>query len=157
MPMISKKKIEELAQERLNEIGAFLVDIHIDEYNKILVEIDSDNGVSINDCISVSRNIEHNLDREEEDFELTVTSSGLDKPLKILRQYQKNIGKEIEVTTTDGNKIQGTLKEVSPEHITIEVETKEKVEGKKKKQTITTQHQLSFNNIKQTKLIIKFK
>ena len=157
MPMISKKKIETLAQECLDEIGAFLVDINIDEHNKILVEIDSDTGVSINDCVSVSRNIEHNLDREEEDFELTVTSCGLNKPFKILRQYQKNIGKEVEVSTNEGKQLQGTLLNVSPDSITIETQTKEKIEGKKKKQLITKQHHINFDDIKQTKLIIKFK
>ncbi len=155
--MISKQKIENLAQERLSEIGAFLVNISIDEQNKILVEIDADNGVSINDCVSVSRNIEHNLDREAEDFELTVTSCGLDKPFKILRQYEKNIGKEVEVKTNSGEQIQGVLLEVSPEQIIVQTQTKERIEGKKKKQTVVKQHHINFDNIKQTKLIIKFK
>ncbi len=155
--MISKQKIENLAQERLNEIGAFLVNINIDEQNKILVEIDADNGVSINDCVSVSRNIEHNLDREIEDFELTVTSCGLDKPFKILRQYEKNIGKEVEVKTTNGEQIQGVLLEVSPQQIVLQTQIKERVERKKKKQTVVKQHHINFDNIKQTKLIIKFK
>jgi ribosome maturation factor RimP len=88
--MISKEKVLELIEERFNELnnGLFLVELAISKTNKIRVEIDKhQGGVSIQDCMSVSRNVEHNLDREDEDFEIEVTSAGLDKPLRVLFLY----------------------------------------------------------------------
>ena len=93
--MLKKKIIEELALERINELdkGLFIVEIAISSNNVIQVELDVEDGnVAINDCVSVSRNIEHNLDREEQDFELSVSSAGLDKPFRVLQQYTKNVG-----------------------------------------------------------------
>ena len=91
--MIPKKRIIELAQERINELdnGNYLVDVSVSAKNVILVKMDNLNqGVSIKDCVSVSRNIEHNLDREKQDFELKVSSPGLDQPFMVHEQYLKN-------------------------------------------------------------------
>ena len=93
--MISVDKIQKIAEEKLAESTNFIVDIAVKSGNKIIVLLDNDNGVSIGDCVAMSRHIEASLDREADDFELNVMSPGLSEPFKILRQYQKNIGKLI--------------------------------------------------------------
>ena len=92
--MISKKKVAKLIEERIEELdnGLFVVNLHINAANVIFVELDKYEGnVSVQDCMSVSRNVEHNLDREEQDFELQVSSAGLDKGLRVFPQYTKNV------------------------------------------------------------------
>jgi ribosome maturation factor RimP len=158
--MISKKKVLELAEERMNELncGLFVVDLTISSTNVIHLELDKTEGyVSINECMSVSRNIEHNLDRESADFELHVSSAGLDKPLRVLAQYTKNIGREVKVVTTDGKKQEGLLIAASEKELTLETSRKEKLEGKKKKELIVEQHVFPMNQIKETKIVISFK
>ena len=109
------------------------------------------------DCISVSRNIEHNLDREEEDFELSVTSAGLDKGLRVFPQYKKNIGREVDVKLVDGGEINGKMIDATPEQIVVQTTRKEKIEGKKKKEVIVEDHVLPMNKVKETKIVISFK
>lgn len=158
--MISKDTVIKLAQERIDELdnGTFLVDVTISLGNKILVEIDNQNGgSSIKDCVSVSRNIEHNLDREIEDFELEVGSAGLLKPFRVMQQYYKNIGKEVKVVLTPIGSKEGVLVAVDEEKITIETSEKIKIEGKKKKELVVKQEEIPFNQIKETKIIISFK
>jgi ribosome maturation factor RimP len=157
--MIEKQTIVKLAQQRIDELnnGTFLVDVNVSAGNKIMVEIDNvSGGVSINDCVSVSRNIEHNLDREAQDFELEVSSPGLTKPFKVMQQYQKNIGKEVKVVLSPIGSKEGTLVSVSDEKIELETTTKVRVEGKKKKELVTTKTEIPFNQIKETKIILSF-
>jgi ribosome maturation factor RimP len=158
--MISKKKIEELAQERIDELNRdlFIVEINISASNSIRVEIDSAVGnIAIEDCISVSRNIEHNLDREEQDFELQVSSPGLDKPFRVVQQYKKNVGREVKLTAINGTKLEGLLKSANDKGVIIETTRKERLEGKKKKVTIEEEHSFAYDEIKETKIIITFK
>jgi ribosome maturation factor RimP len=158
--MIKRETIQELAQERMDEMdnGTYLVDIIISNTNQIVVEIDNINGgSSVEDCIRVSRNIEHNLDREVEDFELQVTTPGLSNAFKVHQQYVKNIGRNVKVVFKDIGSIEGKLIEVNDEDIVIETETKEKIEGKKKKELVIKQHPILIENIKETKIIISFK
>jgi ribosome maturation factor RimP len=155
--MITTEQINNLITDKLNEKECFVVELEIREGNNILLEVDSLKGVSIQDCIDLSRAIEHNLDREEEDFELHVSSAGLDKPLRVKEQYVKNIGRKVKVVTIEGSKIEGELKEVEEEAIVVEYSYKERIEGKKKKQKITKQEKILFNNIKETTIIISFK
>ncbi|MFN3917395.1 MAG: ribosome assembly cofactor RimP [Flavobacteriales bacterium] len=158
--MISTDRIKALAEERLAELdkGLFIVEISVSPTNQISVEIDSfEGGVSISDCVSVSRNIEHNLDREVEDFELQVSSPGLTNSFKIMTQYYKNVGKPVKVLLMDGSKIEGELVRVTEEAIVLKTEEKVRVEGKKKKELVVTEHELSFNQIKETKKVILFK
>ena len=158
--MISKKEVEALIDERIAELdnGLFVVELSISATNVITVELDKHDGsVAVADCMSVSRNVEHNLDREEQDFEITVSSAGLDKPFRVLAQYQKNIGRDVKVKLNDAGKIEGALIEVTEDWIVIENSRKEKIEGKKKKEVIVEQHKLTFDMIKETKIIISFK
>ncbi len=158
--MISQKKVEELVLQRIQELdnGIFIVEISVNQGNVIHVEIDKHEGfVSINDCMSISRNVEHNLDREVEDFEINVSSSGLDKGLRILPQYVKNIGKKVKVKLNNGKKIEGKLTDANKEAITLQTTRKERIEGKKKKETIVEDINLPMSDIKETKIVISFK
>lgn len=156
--MISKKRVLELIDQRFEELGngLFLVDISISKSNSIKVEIDKhEGGVSVSDCMAVSRNVEHNLDREEEDFEIHVSSAGIDRPFKILPQYVKNIGRTVEVLLKDGVKIEGVLINASEKELTIE--TSEIVKIEKKKQTVVEQKTFAMDQISETKIVITFK
>ncbi|HKL07402.1 MAG TPA: ribosome assembly cofactor RimP [Bacteroidales bacterium] len=155
--MISKEKIETIIAGVVHEKNAYVVDLKVDPSNKIMLELDSIDGFTIDDCVEVSRIIEQNLDRDKEDFALEVSTPGLSSPFKVWQQYKKNIGEEVESILTDGKKIKGTLTDVDEEKVIVEETKKMKVEGKKKKQTITEKHQLPFENIKSTKIVIKFK
>jgi ribosome maturation factor RimP len=158
--MLNREYIIELAEERIAELnkGLFIVDLRIGENNIIMLEIDSEIGsVSIDDCVRVSRNIEHNLDREEQDFELHVSSAGLDRPLRVTRQYPKNVGRELKVKTEDGRKIEALLVAADDQGIVLKTERKEKIEGKKKKEVIVEEIPLKYTEIKEAKVVISFK
>lgn len=160
MIMISKSKVEELVNERIAELnnGLFIVDISISDSNSINVELDKhEGGVSVNDCISVSRNVEHNLDREEEDFELHVSSAGIDRPLRVLPQYIKNIGRTVDLKLKDGRKNSGILKSADASKLVIETSKMEKLEGKKKKELVVENFEYPLSEIKETKIVITFK
>lgn len=158
--MINKKKIQALIQERIEELnnGLFVVSLTISSGNDIQVELDKhEGGVTVQDCISVSRNVEHNLDREEQDFSINVSSAGLDKGLRVFPQYVKNIGREVKVKLNEGGKLEGKLIDAQKHQITIETTRKERIEGKKKKETIIENHEIPMIEIKETKIIISFK
>lgn len=158
--MIDKAVIQELLDQKIEETGEkfFIVDLNINGANKITVELDhEENPVSIEDCIQFSRQIEGNLDREEQDFELEVASAGLSNPFKVHKQYIKNIGRTVKLLLKSGKTVEGELKEVTNDLINIEYTKREKVEGKKKKVDVTVNEEYSFNDINQTKLVITFK
>ena len=149
-----------LIDERIAELdnGLFVVSLKISSRNSIVVEFDKrEGGVSVKDCISVSRNIEHNLDREEQDFELSVTSAGLDKGLRVFAQYKKNIGRDVEVKLNEGEDVNGTMIDATEDQIIVQTTRKERIEGKKKKEVIVEDHVLPMKNIKETKIVISFK
>ena len=129
--MIAKKEIIRLAQERINELdnGNYLVDVNISSKNAINVRMDNlHGGVSVKDCVSVSRNIEHNLDRELEDFELQVSSPGIDQPFMVQQQYLKNVGRNVTVTTFSEEIISGELIKADQKEISIkEIKTEKGV------------------------------
>ena len=112
------------------------------------VDIDGDNGVNIDDCIELSRAIEGNLNRDEEDFELNVSSAGADQPLKLTRQYRKNVGRDLEVVTLDGEKAEGVLEDASDEGIVL------RTHGTKKQAPETLR--FAYRDIKSAKVAIKF-
>ena len=157
--MINKETVLSLINEKLDENPEFyLVDLKINTASKIYVEIDhKTDPISINDCIAFSRQVEHNLDREEEDFELEVTSPGLSLPFKVHQQYVKNEGKDVKVMLNSSKSYQGLMQDVTEKDITITFETKEKIEGKKKKLKVEHKLTFAFDEIKETKIIVKFK
>ncbi|SDK68643.1 ribosome maturation factor RimP [Salinimicrobium catena] len=152
-----REKVENLLQEAFEENKSlFLIELNIDNANHISVVIDGDNGVSVNDCIAVSRKIEHNLDRDEEDFSLDVASAGVSQPLKMPRQYRKNIGRKLAVTTIEGEKIEGNLVEMEGDKITLQWKAREPKPVGKGKVTVTKEAVLSLEEIKEAKVIITF-
>ncbi|MDA3954951.1 MAG: ribosome assembly cofactor RimP [Bacteroidales bacterium] len=155
--MITKESIKDLITDFIEDQNAFIVDIKVGASNKINIEIDSIDGFSIDDCVKASKLIESSFDRDVEDFELEVASAGLSEPFKVVRQYEKNLGKEIETLTNEGIKINGILSNVSEVDFEIEESKLVKVEGKKKKQNVIKKHTFSFDQVKSTKVIIKFK
>ena len=153
--MIDKQRIVQLIEEKLTD-DQFIVDVEVSPANQISVQIDSETGITIDTCVAVSRQIEGNLDREVEDFELQVSSAGLGQPFKVFRQYVKNIYRDVEVVLKDGQKMEGILKSASENGFELETSQKEKIEGKKKKELVTRLHQFSFEEVKTVKNIIKF-
>jgi ribosome maturation factor RimP len=154
--VISKEYIQQLVDEFLSENeGCFLVSLKIGGGNQIEVLIDSYQGIMMKDCVSLSRHIEGNLDREEEDFGLQVASAGLSEGFKVFQQYDKNIGREIDVKLRGGEKMLGKLLSAT-EGEGIVLETTKKVKVGKKKQEVVEEHQLPFEQIDQTKIVISF-
>jgi ribosome maturation factor RimP len=134
----------------------FLIDFEILSDNTIRVVIDGDKGVLVEDCIFISRAIEHNLDREEQDFSLEVTSCGATAPLQLPRQYNKHIGRNLEVKTVEGDKVEGQLADVNAKDITLKWKTREPKPVGKGKVTVTKEVNIAFENIKEAKVKIKF-
>jgi len=153
--MIDKVKIAELVNEKLTD-DQFLVDVTVSSSNVIDIMVDSDTGISINQIVEISRFVESNLDREVEDFELSVFSAGLSEPLSLVRQYKKNLGTEIDVLLTSGQKLTGILIKADDQGIELEVTTKEKSEGSKKKELVTRVHSMGYPEIKEAKKVLKF-
>ena len=154
--MITKAVIEELVNEKVANTDLFLVDVKVEGNNRIFVEVDGDSGIPISACVNISRFIESSLDREQQDFELQVSSPGADSPFRVLRQYKKNAGKNVEITTADGKQIKAVLLQVFDENIEIQQLIESKIKGRKptlKKETETIQ----YSQIKQIKVIISFK
>lgn len=154
---MDKKKIEEIVEEYLSDSENFLVDVSIKPDNEIVVEIDSDQSVSVEDCILLSKHIESKLDRDAEDFQLEVGSFGITQPFKILRQYQKNKGNEVEVLSKSGIKYTGVLKAADVEGIILTIQKQVKPEGAKRKITVEEDISFSYNELKHTKYLIRFK
>ena len=150
--MISKDRVTELALEKIKELGYFLVDVKISATSEIIILFDKDDGVVIDDCLKVSRHIEGNLDRDIEDYQLTVCSPGIDNPFIVKEQYQKNIGREVKIKTTNGDRYKGTL--ISYNDILV-LETKTK--QKKKKELLVEKIEIPKEKLKETKLVLKFK
>ena len=155
--MIDKNVVEKLVNQWLEDKDYFLVDIEIGRDDKIVVEIDHADGVWIEDCVQLSRFIEDNLSRDEEDYELEVGSAGLGQPFKVKQQYINFIGKEVEVLDANGKKLKGVLKNVDGDEFTVTTKEKVKKEGAKRPTIEDVDHTFNMNNVKYTKYLISFK
>ena len=154
--MIDRATITELVKEYISGTDLFIVDIHVSRSNSIIVLIDNEKGVSLEECIGLSRALEGKLDRDEHDFQLEVSSPGLTEPFKVLPQYMKNIGREVEVITTNGQKHEGKLTGINDEGLTIEELVK--IRGEKKRPEIkSVEKGFVFNEILSTKRVISYK
>ena len=134
----------------------FIVDVSVNERNVINVFIDGLDGLTIDQCVSVSRNVEHNLDREEEDFSLEVLSAGAASPLTIPRQYKKNLGRDLEVKTNEDQNIEGQLVEADETSIKLTWKTREPKPVGKGKVTVVKEATIAIGDIKEAKVKIKF-
>lgn len=154
--MTFKEKVLNLLDEAIaSHPSLFLIDLTITDAFKIIVAIDGDNGVTLQDCIDISRAVENNLDREEQDFSLEVASAGVSAPLKNVRQYKKNIGRTLKVKTSSET-IEGILTAVDEEKITLEWEAREPKKIGKGKETIQKKQEVLFTDIKESIVIIIF-
>lgn len=150
-------KVTQLLEAALEENKSlFLIDLSISESNKITVILDGDSGVKVEDCIAISRAIEHNLDREEEDFSLEVMSSGVSEGLKIPRQYKKNLGRSLKVKTMDGRTIEGELIDVNDTEVTLTWKAREPKPVGKGKVTVQKEAVLPYKEIVEAKVMVKF-
>ena len=151
-----KEKVEELLNKALaKREDLFLLNFSVGADNAIKVVLDGDNGISLNDCMEISRAVEHNLDREENDFALEVTSAGATAPLELPRQYQKNVGRTLEVQS-EGKKIEGKLTEVKDDGITLEWKTREPKPVGKGKHTVNKKEEIAFSSIEKARVVLKF-
>lgn len=155
--MIEKSVVKQLVEEKLASSENYLVDVIVRPDNSIVVEIDSDEAVDIDDCAELSRYIEEHLDRDVEDYELEVGSAGITSPFKVLRQYLKNVGNEVELLLRNGVKLTGTLKAADEEGIVFTVEKQVKPEGAKRKITVQEDLSYKYDEIKYTKYLLRFK
>lgn len=155
--MISKEVVQQLVDRWLEDKDYFLVDLSISADDRILVEIDHEEGVWIEDCVALSRFIEDGLDRDAADFELEVGSAGIGQPFKVLRQYEIHIGDDVEVLTTDGRKLIGRLESADAEAIAVITLEKVKHPGEKRPHAEEVRHDISMAQVKWTKLHIDFK
>lgn len=155
--MINIEKIRQTAEGLLENTDIYIIDIKCSPSNEIEVLIDSDSSVSIDSCIELSRAIDAQFDREQEDFELTVASSGVGQPLKVLRQYLKLIEKPVEVVFKNGTKMVATLTEATESSITLSYTERVAIEGKKRKEEVTRTTTFMLDELKSTKEFIDFK
>lgn len=155
--MIDKNFVRKLVDQWLEGKDYFLTDLTISPDDRIVVEIDHEEGVWIEDCVELSRFIESQLDREEEDFELEVGSAGIGQPFKVLRQYEIHQGEQVETLTLDGRKLKGELHDVTPENFVLTVQEKVKEEGAKRPKLVDRDITLQYDEVKWTKYIIDFK
>ena len=155
--MIDKSELTDVINAALGDGDLFLVDVTVSRDNNIVVEIDSDESVSIDDCATITRAIEAHFDRDVEDYELEVGSAGLTSPLKVKRQYDKYIDEEVEVLTKDGRKLKGTLKSADNTAFTIGITKKVKPEGAKRPVEVEEDETFKYEEIKYTKYLIQFK
>ena len=154
--MIKAALIEELISEKLRQDNMFIVELSVKPGNKITLVIDNVKGVPISYCIEINKLIEAGLDRDKEDFELEVASAGIGQPFKVKGQYQKNIGRDVEVLSLDGKKFIGKLTAVADDTFSVEVGVMERIEGKKRKELQVNTVNYKFDEVKQVKDIISF-
>jgi len=156
--MINEQNIRNLIDEKLANSDVFLVECRVKTDNKIRVFIDSERGITIEDCVALSRHIEGNLDREKEDFGLDVSSAGLDLPLRIPRQFKKNIGRTVHVVMNDGAEIKGKLIDATEENFEVLPEQKKTKKSTKTPVGAENLPPITINYIdqKNTKIVLIF-
>ncbi len=155
--MIDKKELEALVEEGLAGTDCFLVDVQVKPDNVLVVEIDNEDGVDIDRCVALHRFLESKLDRDVEDYELEVGSAGITSPFKVLGQYKKNIGNEVELLTKTGVKLSGVLKSAEADKFVVTVTKKVKSETSKRKVEVEEDLAFGYDEVKYTKYLIRFK
>ncbi|MDO4511336.1 MAG: ribosome assembly cofactor RimP [Bacteroidales bacterium] len=154
--MINKQELIDVINAALEGSHIFLVEVKVSADNVVDVAIDSMESVTIDDCIDLNNKVLDHFDRDVEDFELTVGSYSISDPFKVLQQYQKNLGGEVEVLTRDGKKLKGILKDANEEGFTLTITKKVKLEGKKRPEMVDEDLCYKYDEIKYTKNIIQF-
>ena len=154
--MIDRETITDLVTKYIKGSSLFVVDIHVSRSNDIRIVVDNQGGVSIKECAELSREIERSLSRDDQDFHLEVSSPGLSEPLKVLQQYRKNIGRNVEVITTEGQKHEGKLIRMTNNGLIIEELVK--IKGENKRPEIrAVEKEFDFDLIRSTKVMVSYK
>ncbi|MBC7847418.1 MAG: ribosome assembly cofactor RimP [Flavobacterium sp.] len=154
--MTFKDKVNDLlTQVLLEKPSIFLIDLMITDSFKIIVNIDGDNGVVLQDCIDVSRAIDNNLDREEQDFSLEVASVGVGSPLKLVRQYKKNLGRTL-IVKFETQTIEAELVEANDNFIILSWEAREPKKIGKGKETVQKRQEIPYTEIKEAIVTVTF-
>ena len=152
--MISKDIVKNIVLSVIGDSAIFVVDVKVAGGNKISVEVDKPEGITIEECVRISRAIESGLNRETEDFDLEVSSPGLNEPFKVMEQYRKNCGRHVDVVKRDGKKISGLLQQTNDDGIILEVKTKIREAEQKRPKTVMQTVAVRFSDIKSTKVTI---
>ncbi|MCQ2223982.1 MAG: ribosome assembly cofactor RimP [Bacteroidaceae bacterium] len=155
--MIDKKKLEQVVDEWLAKTDYFLVDLSVSADDRIVVVIDHADGVWIEDCAELSRWIESQMSREDEDYELEVGSAGLGQPFRVKQQYDIHVGKSVETQTLDGKKWTGVLTKADDEAFTLLTTQKVKPEGAKRPKMVEVEMEFHYDEVAYTKYLIKVK
>ncbi|MCW3077563.1 MAG: hypothetical protein JWO32_2172 [Bacteroidetes bacterium] len=153
--MLTQEKISELCDQHLANGPLFVTGIRMGADNHIHVFLDGDRGVTISDCVDLSRHLEKSLG-DSEDFSLDVSSHGASSPLTMPRQYYKHVGRDFEIKLSDGTKAEGTLIECNDEQIKLEYSVRENKPLGKGKITVIKHHVINYNQIKESKIKLKF-
>ncbi len=152
--MIKEKQVQKLTEQELKGSDKFIVELSVKAGNRIMVFIDSDTEVRVDDCVALSRALEEKLNRDEEDFDLMVSSAGLDQPFKQIRQYKKYCGRAVKIELEEGSKFEAMLEKVDDEGITIKKLIRK---HKSKPSQEGPEMRLNFSDIKETKPAVQFK
>ena len=155
--MIERNEVKTVVEEWLANNDYFLVDVTFTPDDCIVVEIDHADGVWIEDCAELSRFMQERLGEDLGNYEVEVGSAGLGQPFKVEQQYVNHVGKDVEVLTADGKKVQGILKSVDGRSFVVTVKEKQKIEGKKRPQIVDVDKAFSMDEIKYTKYLLSFK
>ena len=155
--MIERNEVKTVVEEWLANNDYFLVDVTFTPDDRIVVEIDHADGVWIEDCAELSRFMQERLGEDLGNYEVEVGSAGLGQPFKVEQQYVNHVGKDVEVLTADGKKVQGILKSVDGRSFVVTVKEKQKIEGKKRPQIVDVDKAFSMDEIKYNKYLLSFK
>jgi ribosome maturation factor RimP len=155
--MSFKETVKVLLDEALSQNPSmFLIDLVVTEDNKISITLDDDNGVNLRDCIVVSRAIEHELDKDELEYSIDVASAGVSTPLNFIRQYKKNVSRNLRVTINEMEKIEAKLVAADDEKITLEWQSREPKKIGKGKETVNNKKEIAYAEIKEAIVLISF-
>ncbi len=155
--MSFKETVKVLLDEALSQKPSmFLIDLVVTEDNKISITLDDDNGVNLQDCIVISRAIEHELDKDELEYSIDVASAGVSTPLNLIRQYKKNVSRNLRVTTNELEKIEAKLVAADDEKITLEWQSREPKKIGKGKETVNNKKEIAYTEIKEAIVLISF-
>ena len=157
--MIDKTVVTKAVEEWLQKGDYYLVDVEMTADDRIVIEIDHADGVWIEDCADLSRFLQEKLGDELGDYELEVGSAGIGQPFKVVQQYRNHVGKDVEVLTQDGQKVQGILKEVAADdtQFTVTVKEKQHLEGKKRPVVVDVDKTFAIADVKYCKYMLNFK
>jgi ribosome maturation factor RimP len=150
--MIEKSKIVKTVNEFIKGKDIFLVSVKVSRSNRIMVFVDTMKGIIIDECVALHRHIKKNLDPDAEDYELQISSPGIDMPFGVIEQYYKNEGKQVEVVDNEGSRFTGCLKNVTIGG--FELETELKIKGKAKERKDIS---FNFDQVKSTKELFSIK